>query len=200
MLSKTNPRICGSILNLTSTSSFSPQCLRFITTAPQFSSTTTQHLSQQSHAFHSSSASSSPSFQSSLRSISTPTSPTTTSPLPPSSSATEQQSLTWDAYLRLRRKRRHYNLLASVLTSMNTTAAGVTFLSSQNFELMNIFGLDPFLVLGAFTAISGGVGWLLGPFVGNVIFGIVYRRIRGSIAAVSHFLSNYLPNADGTSF
>lgn len=198
MLSKTTPRICASILNLTSTPNFSSQCLRFLittttTTTPQFSTTTiTQRPSQRSHAFRSSSTSSSPTYQSSLRSISTSTPPTTTtttttSPLPPSSSSslTDQQPLTWDAYLRLRRKRRHYNLLASLLTSMNTTAAGVTFLGSQNFELMNIFGLDPFLALGAFTVVSGGVGWLLGPFVGNIIFGVVYRRIRGAIAAVS---------------
>lgn len=50
---------------------------------------------------------------------------------------------------------------------------------------MNLFGLDPFLVLGLATMASGAVGWLLGPFVGNAVFGIVWRRSRGQIAIVS---------------
>ena len=32
---------------------------------------------------------------------------------------------------------------------------------------------------------SGGVGWLLGPFVGNAVFGVRYRGLRGEIERVS---------------
>jgi len=63
---------------------------------------------------------------------------------------------------------------------------GITVLSQQNFDqLGGLFGLDPFIVLGLATAGSGAVGWLLGPFVGNAVFGMVHRGIRGQIAEVS---------------
>ena len=54
----------------------------------------------------------------------------------------------------------------------------------MELEHFAFFGLDPFMVLGIAVLGSGGVGWLLGPFWGNAIFGIRYRRIRGEIAEV----------------
>lgn len=45
-------------------------------------------------------------------------------------------------------------------------------------------GLDPFLLLGLATAGSGAVGWLLGPFVGNTVFGISHRKLGAQIADV----------------
>lgn len=52
-------------------------------------------------------------------------------------------------------------------------------------EHINGFGLDPFIVLGLITLGSGGVGWLLGPFLGNAVFGMAYRRVGPQIAEVS---------------
>ena len=52
---------------------------------------------------------------------------------------------------------------------------------------MNMFGLDPFITLGSLTALSGAAGWLLGPFVGNAVFGIVHRNVKGMIAQVCLF-------------
>lgn len=109
--------------------------------------------------------------------------PTPTS-LPPT-------SLPWNEYLQLRRKRRHYNLFFSLATAGCTTGAGVIVLGQQSFEHMSLFGLDPFLVLGLATMASGAVGWLLGPFIGNAVFGIVWRRSRGQIAAVSSIFVQY---------
>ena len=45
-------------------------------------------------------------------------------------------------------------------------------------------GLDPFLLLGLATAGSGAVGWLLGPFVGNAVFGLSHRKLGAQIADV----------------
>lgn len=45
-------------------------------------------------------------------------------------------------------------------------------------------GLDSFLLLGLATAGSGAIGWLLGPFVGNAIFGLSHRKLGPQIAAV----------------
>lgn len=65
-------------------------------------------------------------------------------------------------------------------------------LTTLNMEQINIFGLDPFLVLGLATLGSGGVGWLLGPFLGNAVFGMAHRRLAAQIAEVSWFSSCYM--------
>ena len=46
------------------------------------------------------------------------------------------------------------------------------------------FGMDPMFALGAATFASAAVGWLLGPFAGNAIFGLWYRRLRVDMALV----------------
>ena len=84
---------------------------------------------------------------------------------------------------------------------MCTTAVGVSVLSQQNLDTVSVFGLDPFIVLGVATLGSGAVGWLLGPFVGNAVFGMRYRRIAGQIAEVSEpylHVSNSFMNLVGS--
>ena len=54
-----------------------------------------------------------------------------------------------------------------------------------------MFGLDPMVVLGLATGACGAVGWLLGPFVGNAVFGLWYRRFGGEIAVVSFLLCSF---------
>ena len=61
----------------------------------------------------------------------------------------------------------------------------MTVLTTFNMDQFNVFGLDPFLVLGLITVGSGGVGWLLGPFVGNAVFGMAHRRVGPQVAEVS---------------
>ena len=105
--------------------------------------------------------------------------------LPPTPPATQ---LTWNQYLQLRRTRRYYNLAASAATSVATTATGVSILSQQNIEALggSVPMLDPFILLGLATAGSGAVGWLMGPFVGNAVFGIAHRKLGTQIAAVCY--------------
>ncbi|MCJ1482113.1 TIM23 complex component [Schaereria dolodes] len=58
-------------------------------------------------------------------------------------------------------------------------------MSGQDIDSLGtqLFGLEPMMVLGLATVASGAVGWLLGPFVGNAVFGVVYRRVGGEIAS-----------------
>ncbi|MCJ1462726.1 TIM23 complex component [Pseudocyphellaria aurata] len=126
-------------------------------------------------------------------SASTASSPAVTTPpittLPPrptaqvGTSEPDPSALSWNRYLQLRRTRRHYNLVASLGTSICTTAVGISILSRQNIETLGggVFGLDPFIVLGLATAASGAVGWLIGPFVGNAVFTIIHRKFRNQI-------------------
>ena len=46
------------------------------------------------------------------------------------------------------------------------------------------FGMDPIFALGAATFASAAVGWLLGPFAGNAVFGLWYRRLRVDMTLV----------------
>ncbi|MCJ1259539.1 hypothetical protein MMC24_007377 [Lignoscripta atroalba] len=124
-------------------------------------------------------------------SATTPQTPTsTTTPNPTSSPSTTPPlsnpptTLTWNRYLHLRHIRRRYNLGASATTGIITTFLGINFISAQNIDGLGgqMFGLDPMVVLGLATGACGAVGWLLGPFVGNAVFGLWYRRFGGEIA------------------
>lgn len=98
--------------------------------------------------------------------------------------------LDWDSFFKLRASRRRYSLASSIVTSLFSTVAGVQFLSAQDLEALGaqMMGLDPFVVLGLATAACGAAGWLVGPFMGNGIWGLVYRRFKPSVAVVSCYL------------
>ncbi|EAU35349.1 conserved hypothetical protein [Aspergillus terreus NIH2624] len=95
----------------------------------------------------------------------------------------EAAKLDWNSFFKLRASRRRYSLASSVISSMASTVVGVQVLSNQDLEHFGaqVMGLDPFVVLGMATAACGAVGWLVGPFVGNAVWGLVYRRYKPSV-------------------
>lgn len=96
-------------------------------------------------------------------------------------------ALDWNTFFKLRTSRRRYSLISSVLASMTSTAIGVQILSAQDIDQLGaqVMGLDPFIVLGLATAACGALGWLVGPILGNTVWGLVYRQYRGGVAIVS---------------
>ncbi|MCJ1304361.1 TIM23 complex component [Hypocenomyce scalaris] len=120
-------------------------------------------------------------FRAASTSTTSTSSPATASSAAPASSSTP---LTWNEFLRLRKVRRRFNLVASLGTATMTTLAGVSVLSQQDLEALSgqVFGLDPFMVLGLATAGCGAVGWLIGPVLGGTVFGFWYRRFGAQIA------------------
>jgi import inner membrane translocase subunit TIM23 len=100
----------------------------------------------------------------------------------------DEVKLDWDSFFKLRASRRRYSLSSSIISSLVSTSVGVQVLSSQDLEALGaqVMGLDPFVVLGMATAVCGAVGWLVGPAVGNGVWGLVYRRYKPSVATVSH--------------
>lgn len=103
------------------------------------------------------------------------------------SQSQEPTTLDWNTFFKLRASRRRYSLVSSILTSIASTAVGVQILSTQDLDALGaqVMGLDPFVVLGLATAACGAVGWLAGPFMGNAIWGLIYRRYRRGVAIVS---------------
>ncbi|RAL12032.1 presequence translocated-associated motor subunit PAM17 [Aspergillus homomorphus CBS 101889] len=91
--------------------------------------------------------------------------------------------LDWDSFFKLRASRRRYTLASSIVTSALTTLVGVQVLSTQDLEALGaqVMGLDPFVVLGMATAACSAAGWLAGPFVGNAVWGLIYRRYKPSL-------------------
>jgi import inner membrane translocase subunit TIM23 len=100
----------------------------------------------------------------------------------------EEVKLDWDSFFKLRASRRRYSLASSITTAAVSTTAGVQILSAQDLESLGaqVMGLDPFVVLGLATAACGAIGWLLGPMVGNGLWGLVYRKYKPSVATVSN--------------
>ncbi|KAL4866095.1 hypothetical protein BDV12DRAFT_173498 [Aspergillus spectabilis] len=96
----------------------------------------------------------------------------------------EAAKLDWNSFFKLRASRRRYTLASSIGSSGVSTVVGVQVLSSQNLENLGaqVMGLDPFIVLGMATAACGAVGWLVGPFLGNAIWGIVNGKYKKAVA------------------
>ncbi|RAO68237.1 uncharacterized protein BHQ10_004249 [Talaromyces amestolkiae] len=103
---------------------------------------------------------------------------------PPSSKTGNAALLDWNTFFKLRASRRRYSLISSVLASLASTAVGVQVLSAQDLDTLGaqVMGLDPFIVLGLATAACGALGWLIGPILGNTVWGLVHRQYRGGIA------------------
>ncbi|RHZ65708.1 presequence translocated-associated motor subunit PAM17 [Aspergillus thermomutatus] len=95
----------------------------------------------------------------------------------------EAAKLDWNSFFKLRASRRRYTLASSIIASMASTIIGVQVLSEQDLESLGaqVMGLDPFVVLGLATAACGAVGWLAGPFLGNAVWGLVYRRYKPAV-------------------
>ncbi|KAI9755030.1 MAG: hypothetical protein M4579_004433 [Chaenotheca gracillima] len=100
----------------------------------------------------------------------------------PSSSADAGPSerLDWNTFFKLRKSRRRYNLIASVVTSAGTVVGGLFVLAQQDLDPMSvsIFGLDPMLLFGLTIAGFGTIGWLVGPFLGNAMFRMLNKRFN----------------------
>lgn len=102
-------------------------------------------------------------------------------------SRTEAAKLDWNSFFKLRTSRRRYTLASSIIASIASTITGVQVLSQQDLESLGaqVMGLDPFVVLGLATAACGAVGWLAGPFLGNAVWRLVYRRYKPAFLMVS---------------
>ena len=149
----------------------------------RFASDTSTHPAS-THPAASSPAASNPASIPAASSISPPShsSSSTTSSTP------STDPLTWNTYLTLRRLRRRYSLIASLLSTSTTTSLGFITIAS-NFDYLaslitSAFGVDPIILMAAGMVGVGGTGWLLGPFVGEGVFRAVYRREWGLMSVV----------------
>ncbi|KAI8144299.1 mitochondrial import protein Pam17-domain-containing protein [Fennellomyces sp. T-0311] len=94
-----------------------------------------------------------------------------------STSQTEPLIPTWDAYFKLRSKRRKYEIasyLPSTLVPMVGT--GTYFMQLQIDPFSTFMGMDPLMAAGLSTVGAGFCGYLLGPVVGDMLFKLMNRK------------------------
>lgn len=97
----------------------------------------------------------------------------------PSSQDAAAPALDWDSFFKLRLRRRRIQLLFSVSTGLAGGAGGAVALSAGLAEpIISQIPLDPFMTLGIMTLACGGMGWLIGPTIGNQVFYIINRQYK----------------------
>ncbi|KAH0491074.1 hypothetical protein TgHK011_002517 [Trichoderma gracile] len=104
---------------------------------------------------------------------------------PYSSSASSDPAparLDWNSFFKLRLRRRRIQLLFSVITGLAGGAAGTVVLAEGFAEpLIAQVPLDPFFTLGIMTMACAGLGWLIGPTIGNQVFYLVNHRFKAQM-------------------
>ncbi|KAK2798837.1 hypothetical protein FQN50_008698 [Emmonsiellopsis sp. PD_5] len=100
------------------------------------------------------------------------------------SSPSENVQLDWNSFFRLRRSRRRFSLITSILGSMGFTMGGVQQLSMHNLDatIAQMVGLDPLITLGLGTAAFAALGWLLGPVLGSGLWNFWHRKHKVTFA------------------
>ncbi|KAI5306531.1 TIM23 complex component [Ascosphaera pollenicola] len=94
--------------------------------------------------------------------------------------AARQSSLDWNRFFKIRAMRRRYSQASSILAAIASTGGGLQVMANQDIEYITAQFpiLDPMVLMVLSIAASGGLGWLMGPFLGNGLFNLVYRKER----------------------
>ncbi|PGH10664.1 hypothetical protein AJ79_05378 [Helicocarpus griseus UAMH5409] len=100
------------------------------------------------------------------------------------SSSSENLPLDWNSFFLLRASRRKYSIVSSFLASLATTFGGLRVILANNLDAVfgQTLGLDPFMSLIFLAPACAAVGWLLGPVLGNSVWGVVHRKYKASAA------------------
>lgn len=120
---------------------------------------------------------------------------TSASTTPSTNAAATQKAqaatLTWDEFLKLRRTRRYVNLVASIFAGIGSIAIATPLIAEYEIENIGaqMTGLDPMFVIGGSLMAVGGVGWLMGPFLGTAFFKVWKSSVAPEFARVSGFRS-----------
>lgn len=106
-----------------------------------------------------------------IRFASSSSASTATSAPSSDAAADSQQPLDWNTFFALRKKRRRYQVAASVVFAALGVVGGSIVLGSGAMDwLVGQFPLDPLIALGILTIAFGVLGWLAGPSVGSQLF------------------------------
>ncbi|KAH3681803.1 hypothetical protein WICPIJ_007242 [Wickerhamomyces pijperi] len=86
-------------------------------------------------------------------------------------STTKADQITWVDFFKLRKQQRNINVGSSIATALIGSTISWSYISQVEIDpTQMIFGFDPFMIYFAGFLATSGVGYLFGPFLGEVIF------------------------------
>ncbi|KAJ1680199.1 TIM23 complex component [Spiromyces aspiralis] len=92
--------------------------------------------------------------------------------------------ITWNEFFDIRKRRRMYERLTIVPSTILGLAGGLSYFSSIPIDPTHTFmGLDPIAILGGAITMCGLAGFLLGPTFGSFLWKVTNRRIAKIMAA-----------------
>lgn len=87
--------------------------------------------------------------------------------------------LDWNTFFKLRKTRRRWQVAFSAIMSLGCGTAGAVVLSTGAADaLTGQIPLDPVLTLGLMTIGCAGLGWVVGPSLGNGVFYLIKRQYK----------------------
>ncbi|KAI1390115.1 Pam17-domain-containing protein [Hypoxylon trugodes] len=101
----------------------------------------------------------------------------------PSSAESSTPTLDWNSFFTLRKTRRRFQLVSSLITMTTGGTAGAMLLVSVDMDwLLTKVPMDPIFALGIMTLSFAGLGWLAGPSLGSALFYIFKRGVKQPMA------------------
>lgn len=89
----------------------------------------------------------------------------------PASNSSAQTGLNWSDFFQLRRQQRRINIASSVITAFIGSTASWSYLANVEVDpTQMIFGFDPFMIFFAGFMGVTGLGYMLGPMLGGLVF------------------------------
>ncbi|KUI66902.1 Presequence translocated-associated motor subunit pam17, mitochondrial [Cytospora mali] len=87
--------------------------------------------------------------------------------------------LDWNTFFKLRKTRRRWQVAFSAVMSMGCGTGGAIVLSTGAADVLTgQIPLDPVLTLGLMTIGFAGLGWVVGPSLGNAVFYLINRKYK----------------------
>ncbi|KAJ1920827.1 TIM23 complex component [Mycoemilia scoparia] len=86
-------------------------------------------------------------------------------------------TLTWNQFFDVRRRRRIYEKVATIPSTVLSLTIGGGYFSTITLDVSKTFmGLDPLLIFSGATMFCGAIGFVSGPTIGRYIWGMMNKK------------------------
>ncbi|CUA70222.1 Presequence translocated-associated motor subunit PAM17, mitochondrial [Rhizoctonia solani] len=100
------------------------------------------------------------------------------------SASSNEAVLSWPEYLTIRKKKRRWEIATTIPSTFLALSTGLSYFGSIESDPSSlILGVEPIYIYGLATMGCAGLGYLLGPLVGNSLWRMTHRQILPRIEA-----------------